>query len=246
MVPMDSDAMLPYGLALLAYLQGETGAQLVVRRDDGVETPLAASHFFRPESELSPIELAALDLCRGYVLDIGGGSGLHSLVLQSRGLEVTAIDIDPLAVEVMGRRGVRDARTDDVFQFRGGPFDTLLVLGHGIGMVEDLHGLERFLSLARRMIRGDGQLLLDSLDVRRTYDPRHLAYHATNREAGRYFGETRIQMEYRGRRGPYCGWLHVDRNTLEERGRLAGWKCDTVLEQESGEYLARLSPDSPD
>jgi len=42
-------------------------------------------------------------------------------VLQELGLSVCAIDIAPEAVKIMRRRGVRDARCADRFQFREGP-----------------------------------------------------------------------------------------------------------------------------
>lgn len=245
-MPVNPEAVAPYGLALLDYFRGETAAQLIIRRDDGVEVSLPVSHFFRSEAEFSPIEVAALERCEGHVLDIGAGSGLHSLVMQSRGVTVTAIDIDRHAVEIMTRRGVRDVQCADIYRFQGDPFDTVSMLGHGIGMVEDLQGLSRFLAHARTFIRGNGQLLLHSIDVRQTDDPDNLAYHDANRRAGRYVGEIRLQFEYQGRPGPFCGWLHVDPQTLAGQAAQAGWECATILEQEGGDYLAGLTLQEPD
>jgi SAM-dependent methyltransferase len=237
---MNPDAMTPYGLALLAHFQGQTAAELTIRRDDGVEAPLAVKHYFRAEAEFTRIEFEALRHSRGNVLDIGAGTGSHSLALQSESLPVTAIDISPHAAAIMAERGVRSAHQADVFTYRGGPFDTLLLLGHGIGMVEDLAGLDRFLIHARTLARNDGQLLLDSLDVGRSLDPMNLAYHEANRRAGRYIGEIRMQIEFLGKPGPFCGWLQVDSRTLAEHADRAGWRCETILEAENGEYLARL------
>jgi SAM-dependent methyltransferase len=239
---MDPESMVPHGLALRAYFRGDVGAQLLVRRDDGVEAFLPASLFFRSPDEFWPIEVMALKHCRGRVLDIGAGSGLHSLFLESEGRRVTALDINPDAVDIMIERGLSDVRCVDVLDFEGGPFDTLLMLGHGIGIVGDLSGLRSFLVRTRRLTGKDGQLLTDSLDVRRTDDPEHLAYHEANREAGRYVGETRVQFEFEDRVGPYCSWLHVDARTLEHHTALGGWECKVLLAEESGEYLARLTP----
>ena len=200
------------------------------------------SLFFRTAAEFTSIELAALDRCRGHVLDVGAGSGVHSLFLQARGQRVTAIDIDSQAVMVMEERGVQDVQCADVLEYDGGPFDTLMMLGHGVGMVEDLAGLSRFLDRARRLTRGGGRLLLHSLDVTRTRDPEHLSYHEANRRAGRYVGEIRMRFEYDGSRGPYCGWLHVDPRTLEEQAKRAGWSMETIVDEESGDYLASLAP----
>jgi hypothetical protein len=116
------------------------------------------------------------------------------------------------------------------------------MLGHGIGMVEDLRGLERFLVHALSLICSGGRLLLDSLDVRHTDNPAHLAYQETTQRRGGYFGETRIQFEYGGQTGPYCGWLHVDPQTLLRRAGSAGWKSEIIRQEKSGAYLNCLTP----
>lgn len=233
--------MEPYGRALAAFSAGNAAATLVVLREDGAEAQLPISWFFRKPDQFSVLESTALDLCRGRVLDVGAGTGLHSLVLQSRGLGVTSLDIDPEAVRIMSTNGVMDVRQGDILDFVDGPFDTLLLLGHGIGMVEDLAGLRRFLDHAARLVRGDGQLLLDSLDVKRTDAPGHIAYHEAVEGKGRYAGETRIRFDFDGKPGPYCGWLHVDPDMLSEEATASGWDCEVVYATDGGEFLARLT-----
>jgi SAM-dependent methyltransferase len=238
---MNAGAMEPFGRALLAYSEGDTAAELLIRRDDGQESLVPVGLFFRGPSDFSAIEQAALDLCRGHVLDIGAGTGLHSLALQGKNLNVSAIDISPHAVSLMKQRGLVDVHCTDVFDFRGGRFDTLLMLGHGIGLVETIAGLDRFLAHAHHLLREDGQLLLDSLDVRLTRDPGNLAYQQAARQARRHFGEIRMQFEFQGEAGDFCGWLHVDPGTLARRAERAGWRCRTVLDQETGDHLAQLT-----
>jgi len=238
---VDPDALIPHGLALEAYFAGDTAAEVIVHREDGIVERLPTAWFFRTAEAFTPIENAALARCQGRILDIGAGAGIHSLVLQSRGLSVTAIDVSPQAVEVMVRRGVRDARVADIFEFQGGPFDTLLMLGHGIGMAETLAGMDVFLGRARRLASPDGQLWIHSLDVQRTNDPRHLAYHEATRQSGRYLGEVRFRFEFRGRRGGLCTWLHVDPRTLAEHAQRMGWRCETVVQFDNGEHLSRLT-----
>jgi SAM-dependent methyltransferase len=198
-------------------------------------------HFFHTPPEFKALIDPALARCEGRVLDAGAGSGLHALALQEMGLAVTAIDINPQAVEIMRRRGVRDVHCADILTYRGGPFDTLLTLGHGLGMMETLAGLDRFLAHARCLVSSSGQVVADSLDVRVTTDPENLAYHEANRRAGRYIGEMRIQVEYAGRTGPYFGWLHVDAETLAEHAGAHGWNCEVIAVDAAGNYVARLS-----
>lgn len=238
---MDPKAMYPFGLALLAYAEGNTRAELIIRRDDGQETPLPVSIFFREPPEFTSIDNAGMAHCTGHVLDVGAGSGLHSLVLRDKGLAVTAIDISPHAVEAMKRRGLTDVHCAGVFEFQGGRFDTMLMLGHGIGAVENIAGLDLFLARAPGLLTEGGQVLLHSLDVRLTDDPGNLAYHDANRQAGRYFGEIRLQSEFDGQKGPYCGWLHVDPGTLTEHAEAAGWRCEVLHQEDCGDYLARLT-----
>jgi SAM-dependent methyltransferase len=240
-IPMDAKAMGPLGLALQAYCDGETDAELIICRDDGVEEALPARHFFRDRKEFTTVEEKAIELCFGDVLDVGAGTGLHSQVLQQMGLRVTAIDICPIAVALMQQRGVRDASCADVFTYQGGPFGSLLLLGHGIGMVETVRGLDTFLRVAERLVARGGQVLLDSMDVRCTRDPRHLAYHEANRRQGRYIGEIRLRLSFRQESGPECGWLHVDPEKLAVRADSAGWRSDVIVDDEDGHYLARLT-----
>jgi SAM-dependent methyltransferase len=238
---MEPAAMQPYGAALAAFYAGTADATLIVRRDDGLETPMPVSFFFRTSNQFTAIEAAALDLCRGSVLDVGAGSGLHSLVLQSRGHRVTALDINPDAVRILSERGVEDVRRGEVLRFEGDRFDTVLLLGHGIGMVENLAGLREFLLRAGDLVTPDGQVLIETVDVRATDDPVHLAYHEDRRRSGRYIGEIGLQFEFEGVAGPFCTWLHVDPDLLREYTGASGWACEVVKRGESGEYLARLT-----
>jgi SAM-dependent methyltransferase len=238
---MDEKSMDPYGEALLDFYKGDLSAKVVVHRDDGWAEPLPVSVFFRTPPEFSPLEQTASNLCRGYVLDVGAGTGCHSLALQERGLKVMAIDISPQAVEIMSKRGIAETRRIDVYEFSGGCFDTLLLMLHGIGMVETISGLDRFLHHAHKLVAPGGQIVFDSLDVRRTADPRHLGFQEANRQAGRYFGEIRMQFEYKGRTGPLFGWLHVDPETLADHAGKAGWECRVVSREENGNYLAQLT-----
>jgi SAM-dependent methyltransferase len=233
--------MEPFGMALLAYFEGDTAAELIILRDDGERVSLPVSFFFRGLSEFTSIDNAAIDRCVGHVLDVGAGPGPHSLVLQRKGLPVTAVDVCPRAVDIMKKRGLMDVHCANIFEFQGGRFDTLLMMGHGIGMVETIAGLDRFLTHAHGLLSEQGQVLLDSIDVRVTDNPRHLAYQEANRQAGRYIGEIRVQFEFQGKKGPQCGWLHVDAETVKEHAESAGWRCEVVVQEKSGDYLSRLT-----
>jgi len=232
--------MIPFGRALLDFYNKKKEAEIIVWRDDGLKSILPAGHFFREPDKFSEIEIAALGRCTGHVLDIGAGSGIHTQYLQTKGMRVTALDICLQAVDIMHSQGIDDVHHANIFNFKGGPFDTLLMLGHGIGMVENIGGLKKFLDHAHTLLRQNGPLIFDSLDVSRTDDPAHLAYHEKNRSMGRYIGATRLHFEYADNIGPDCGWLHVDFQTLNKHARHANWVTELIYETQDGEYLAQL------
>ena len=239
---MDLDPWKPHAAALEAYHRGKKEAVLVVY-DDFERDEVPVSYFFRTPDQFPAVERLALDLCRGRVLDVGAGSGCHSLALQDRGFEVTAIEILPSLVRVLRERGVRDARPATWMDVQAEPFDTVFMMMNGLGLTETLAGLRRFLSEARRLVRRGGQVLADSTDVRARLDPEAGRTGALERADGRYVGELHFQIEYEGQRGEPFPQLYVDANTLIGYAREAEWGCEIVRDpDEYGHYLARLTP----
>ena len=230
----------PHGLALLDFFRGKASAAVVVHDADGDTEVVPAGVFFREPEDFSALEEAALDLCRGRVLDVGAGAGCHSLVLQERRLRVCAIDVAPEAVEVMRNRGVKDVRCADVFGFQAEPFDTLLMLMNGIGVVGSLAGLQRFLRDVKGLVKPEGQILLDSYDPG-PGDVEGAVTQGGTLRAGRYIGEMRFQLEYAGTTGPTLEWLFVDFETLAAQAAREGWFAESIWQEEEGHYLARLT-----
>jgi SAM-dependent methyltransferase len=175
------------------------------------------------------------------VLDAGAGVGSHTLILQQRGFEVCALDIAPMAVEIMKKRGVRDARRGDIFTLTGGGFDTLVMFMNGIGVVGDLAGFDRFLDRADALLAPGGQVVFDSTDVRRSLDPGEQAALRLRRRAGRYGGEVRFRMAYGTKSGPVFSWLFLDPDRLRAHARRQGWLTQIAFEDATGEFVARLT-----
>jgi SAM-dependent methyltransferase len=232
-------AMKPFGMAIADYYKGDKDAAVAVYRDDGLVENLAILSFFRSPTAY-PLDKVALDNCRGRVLDVGAGVGIHSLYLQDKGFSVCAMDVSPEACEVMKKEGVKEVHCASFEGFSARLFDTLLILGRSICMVETLAGLQDFLEKVHSLVRPGGQIILNSVDVTRTSNPQHLAYHDINRREGRYVGECRLHMEYKGVKGPVCGLLHVEAATLAEYAEKTGWSCDILVQEDDGNYLARL------
>ena len=228
-----------------AYHRGNRDASIVVYDDyERDEVPIA--YFFREEKEFPEMEQVALRHCRGRVLDVGAGSGCHSLALQERGLEVVAIEVLPGLVEILQERGVRDARVATWMDLAAEPFDTVLMMMNGLGLAETLLGLRRFFREARRLVKPGGQVLADSTDVRVYMESKAGESGRSVRPDGRYLGELHFQLEFQGRKGPPFGQLYVDPETLARYAESEGWDCAILrAPDEYGHYLARLTPAAP-
>lgn len=190
--------------------------------------------YFRREEQMPELERKALDLCKGKILDIGAGAGSHALALQDRHLDVTALDISPLAAGIMRMRGVDKVLTEDIFEYHEKQFDTLLLLMNGIGLTGNIQGLRRFLLHARDLLLPGGQLLFDSSDVAYLYeDGPPLQDH--------YYGEVRCRYEYRRQKTEWFTWLYIDPDTLALIARDEGWGTQILYEDDQDQYLARLT-----
>ena len=229
----------PHGKALLDYLGGDRDATVWVHSATGEPRLESVDAFFRSRDDFEPWERAALDRCRGRVLDVGAGAGPHALELQRRGLNVTALDACPECVEVMRRRGVTDARLATTSDVDDGPYDTLLFLMHGIGIVGDLDGLRWALADAHRLLAPGGLILLDSRDPFAGPDSPPVEH------PDGYAGSCELWMSYRDWEGPPFWWLYVDIPTLQSEAAAVGWNTDVLMEGAGGHYLAALTATPP-
>ncbi|MBQ5509709.1 MAG: SAM-dependent methyltransferase, partial [Prevotella sp.] len=89
----------PMGNAIADYWKNGTAGRLSVFSPMFEEDEIPVKTLFREEDEMPEIERKALGMVKGKTLDVGAGAGCHSLILQKRGVDVTAIDISPLSVE---------------------------------------------------------------------------------------------------------------------------------------------------
>jgi SAM-dependent methyltransferase len=190
--------------------------------------------YFRDESEMPDLELKALELCRGKVLDVGAGVGSHALVLQSRGFDVTGMDISASAVSIMIQRGLEKAVEGNILKYKEDTFDTLLFMMNGIGLTGTIKGLTTFLKDVKSLLNPDGQLIFDSSDLSYLYQ--EVAFPLAG-----YYGEVSFRYEYKSVKGSWFKWIYVDQQTLKSLAEKQGWKVEIVFEDDQDQYLARLS-----
>ena len=230
----------PMGQAIRDYHEKGRAGRLRVFSPQFEEDEMPVATLFRTEAEMPPLERRALELCRGRVLDVGAGAGCHSLALQERGADVTAIDISPLSVDVMLRRGVKDARVADLFdESFAGCYDTVLMLMNGSGIVGRLERMPLFFRRMKLLLAQGGQVLMDSSDLRYLYEDEDGSFLIDL--AADYYGEVDFQMQYGKVKGEPFDWLYIDSDTLSAYASQYGFRVEKLQEGEHYDYLARLS-----
>ncbi|MCC9166607.1 class I SAM-dependent methyltransferase [Pontibacter harenae] len=228
----------PIGAAAEAYLNGEADAEITVESNITEDDVIPASYLFRTWDEMPELENIALEHCSGIVLDVGAGVGTHSLELQKKGLEVTAVDVSEKATAIMRERGVQHVLRQDVLQMEGQKYTTLLMLMNGIGIVGNLEGLERFLEHAKKLLLPGGQILLESADILYMYEEEDGSV-LLDLNAG-YYGEITYNMKYGNHESGPFKWLYIDADLLQNYAVMHGYSFEVLYDGEYGNYLAKL------
>ncbi len=240
-------------IAARGYIAGETRGR---NFRYALKEEMLVKVYFRDAEEMPELEWIALQHCKGRILDVGAGAGSHALVLQRMGLDVTALDVSPMAAAVMKSRGVGKVVVGDFFRLGddggvapdengglteagstvvagGAPavgFDTLLLLMNGIGLAGTISGLRLFLARARKLLRPGGRLVFDSSDIAYLYEGQIPV-------GDPYYGEILYQYQYKRQKSEWFHWLFIDRKTLAAVATEEGWKMELLYEDKWGQYL---------
>lgn len=229
----------PMGQAIFDfYTEGRAG-RLRVFSPAFEEDEIPVKHLFRELNEMSAIEQMALNEAKGRILDVGGGSGCHSLELQRMGKTVEAIDISPLSVEVMNRRGLTAYHCDLFDASFTGRFDTILLLMNGSGIIGRLSRIGLFFERMKQLMAPEGCVLMDSSDLKYLYEDEDGSYLIDL--AGDYYGEMTYEMQYKQVKGSAFDWLYIDFETLRYYAGQYGFEAECLKEGKHYDYLAKLT-----
>jgi SAM-dependent methyltransferase len=227
------------GTALLDYFHGNYTEDIINETNISEEDVLPLPYFFRKYSEMPTLEKAALKLCKGKVLDVGCGAGCHTLYLENKGMQITAIDSSEGAIEVCNLQGIKDARQLNLLELRNEKFDTILLLMNGAGIFQKLEYVSIYLQHLKSLLTPGGQILIDSSDLQYMYD--------RGEEGGiwipsdRYYGELEYVIKYKGEVSEAFDWLYIDEDIFESACLNEGFTFKIKTRGENFDYLARLS-----
>lgn len=225
----------PLGAMMLAYLHGDRDAFVEVDSTTLEMSTMRGEVMFREYEQMDRLEQKALAMCMGDILDVGAGSGCHSLYLQSQGKQVEALDISPGCVEVMQQRRVKHVMHRNLFSLRGKQYATILMLMNGLGICGSLGGLNRLLRHVKMLLAEGGQLIADSTDLTSLFAGVKEYLLLDN-----YFGETKFVMKYGEVISDPFPWLYVDFQTLRMFAEHNGLQCEQIMTDRGDRYLVRI------
>lgn len=240
---MDTDVITPgrdpMGTAIRDYfLYGKAG-KLIVHSSEFDDDEIPVADLFRTYDLMPELEQKALEQAKGRILDVGAGSGCHSMALKEMGKDCVAMEISELSVEVMRQRGL-DARLVNLYdESFAEKFDTILMLMNGTGIIGTLENMSVFFARMKQLLSDGGSILIDSSDLRYLYEEEDGSLMIDL--ADDYYGLLDYQMEYKEILGEPFDWLYVDFDTLAYYAEENGFKAELIYEGEHYDYLARLS-----
>ena len=227
-----------FGQALLDYQNGQYTEDIITSTSISDDDVLPLPYLFRAFKGMPKLEQKALKLAKGSVLDVGCGTGNHTLFLQEKGLQIKAIDISEGAIEVAKARGVLHAETKALLD-ETETFDTVLLLMNGTGIFQELSAVSKYLTHLKTLLNTGGQILIDSSDIKYMYEDEDGGFWMDTNS--NYYGELDYFLSYKNEKEAPMKWLYLDFETLKLACETVGFKCDLVLEGEHFDYLARLT-----
>ena len=234
-----------FGQQLLAQFNSETRtAELIEREDKFIDTGSEAGMYFFDYEQWSPVEQKAISQVKGRVLDIGCGAGRHSLYLQQKGFEVTAIDNSPGAIEVCKLRGLKNALAKSIAEiddFEPNSFDTVLMMGNNFGLFGDAENAKLLLKKLYRITSADAQVIAGTRNPYKTDSPEHLEYHEFNRQRGRMPGQIKMRVRYRKIVGEWFDYLFVSPEEMQDIVADTNWRIKDLMESGDANYFAVIS-----
>jgi|TARA_B110000285_G_scaffold225800_1_gene284555 SAM-dependent methyltransferase len=224
--------------SIIKYHLSKTEFPFSVRTNFGDDQTYYASYFYRSYEVMPDIEQLALDNCKGKILDVGAGTGSHSLYLQEKGFDVTAIEISESFCEVLIERGVKSVLCQDYYTLKGLKFDTAIFMMNGIGISKTIDGFIKLLNKLKELLNKDGVAYIDSADIIYMFDtPEDLKYYEEEVE---YYGEIEYHVSDDKNNDPPFQWLFIDKKMLSYIAEANGFGCEIMLENDYKAYLAKL------
>ncbi len=240
-----------FGKAILDYQTNNSAENLFTETNISEADEMDVAYLFRSFNKMPKLEQKALQLCKAKILDVGCGAGSHSLYLQEKGFDVTAIDVSKNAIKACQLRGITNTKVQNILDLdsdtstahsmtnQHNKYDTILLLMNGTGIFGTIKNISIYLQKLKSLLNANGQILIDSSDIIYMYDQNEDGSYLV--PATQYYGELEFTIHYKNQTEEPFPWLYLDYNTLQNACHANGLNCELVIEGEHFDYLAKLS-----
>jgi SAM-dependent methyltransferase len=239
-----------YGAELWDYYTTKKDNREIVERDDnfidGDRKGYGGSVYFAEYKDWSAIAKKVIAYARGRVLDVGCGAGKHALYLQKKGVDVTGIDVSPLAVKICRLRGLRKTQVlsfEQIAKFPVNSFDTVIMMGNNFGLFGSFRKAKILLRKLFRIMSPDGLIIAVTTDPYQTKNPTHQRYQRLNRSRGRMPGQLMIRIRHGTVIGPWFDYLLVSKEEVKQIIKGTEWRIKKFIDSKGPTYAMILEKD---
>jgi SAM-dependent methyltransferase len=226
----------PFGNAVIEYLTNKSDAKIIVESNLTDDEEIPVSYLFRNKTDMPEKELHALQLAQGRILDVGAGSGTHSLMLQKKGHDVLSIDISKLCVDAMKTQGIQHSMCIDFFKFEDTEkFDTILFLMNGFGIAGTLNNLENLFLRCKSLLKPNGVIIGESADILYLFEEEDGSCAIDIN--GAYYGEMTYKMTYKNIVGDWFPWLYVSSDLLVDCAEKSGFQLKEIKHGNDDDFI---------
>lgn len=206
----------------------------ISEQDDGTINCGDGKEYFSSYPEWESSVQEAIGYAKGKLLDVGCGAGRHSLYLQSKGFDCLGIDVSRSAIQLCKEQGLRKAQVASIEEVETltGLFDTLLMLGYNLGLLQSPQKATVLLQKLARATAPGGIIIGDTLDP---MHPQAVAadehYHAWNRERGRPMGSVTLRSRYRHYAGEWFDYWFMSKSELKAVIKDTPWILEHYIDE---------------
>ncbi|MFK7756939.1 MAG: class I SAM-dependent methyltransferase [Flavobacteriales bacterium] len=153
--------------AVQMYLETMNEQYIQVWLNGEKEDAYSASYFLRKKDKMPELELIALSMCKGKILDIGAGAGAHSALLTQNQFNVTALENDPGFCTILRTYAGLNVVKEDFFRWQcEDKFDTILLLMNGFGIAQRAERLSEMMARLKKLLSEKGKILVEVTDYK--------------------------------------------------------------------------------
>ncbi len=225
-----------FGKSIYDYWFNKQPEDLYTRTNLTDEEVLPVKYLFRSFDEMPLPEQQALLLAQGKILDVGAGSGTHSVWLQKHGKDITALDFSEYGNKVLKDRKINKVILADFFQYKPAEkYDSILLLMNGIGIVGKAIYTDRLFKKFDELLTPQGVAFIHSSDLKYLYEEG--GGYLMPQEG--YYGDVKFTIRYKETEESF-DWTYIDEQTLKVFARQNNYKAQKIAESDFGDFLIKV------